>query len=1073
MNQPLYVMNSEMITDYHKERPFSSFLPGVAGTTGIPIWCFYVNRGQGISGFGIKDKNCPIMEFFPANQAYQYVNTYGFRTFIKIDGRVVEPFVHTPDTNSRTMYISKDSFSITEDMQTEGLHISVTYSTLSDLPVGGLIRRVIIKNESQTARTMEIIDGMPVLIPYGITNASFKEMSNLGRSWMQVSHADVKTPFFNLRAGTSDEAEVSISPSGYFYMNQALNEPETAVFYDASLLFNYRTDLSEAVGFAANDLSLLASMQQIPENKVPCAFQGLTVQLESGQEKIIDSVIGYAKSYDKVEAICRDIDFNAFISEQLEQGKMLIDEITSDVAMESGKKHFDAYISQSYLDNILRGGKPYILGEKQTVCHLYSRKHGDQEREYNFFSIEPKFYSQGNGNYRDVNQNRRHDVSFEPRVGDFNIWMFYNLVQSDGYNPLSINGIKYKISRDKMTALSVELQRTLGISEEVLKILSVRVLRPFTPGDLLEALDDDTLSRGQTEMLIGSLLDAAEAEIEASFGEGFWSDHFTYNLDLVEDFLSIYPEKLKELLFQRTDYKIYSAPEYVLPRHMKIGLNKEGKVRQFGSLAKKEAYYGNWMKDQQGEVIYTDLFNKMLMLVLNKFLNLDPSNMGIEMEANKPGWNDAMNGLPGLLGSGLSESIELLRHIKFMSKSLNTINTMSRYDASSQKGEILEGESVKVLEPLMKLVEALESSMEHLKSDRLTPEHMHQTRLDSWSIRNQIKETYREATRDNYSNESSELSKVRLISLLDKMSELLQDGLENAMEIGDGIMPTYLIHSVEDFKSNESMTPYGLESVEPLSFTCRCMPYFLEAPARHMKSQDKVHAEAMYYKIKASGMYDKELKMYKTSESLEEEGFEIGRIRAFTAGWLERESVFLHMEYKYLLSLAKAGLWPQFYEATDTALVSNLSKEVYGRPTTENSSFIASSVNPDPAVRGQGFVARLSGSTAEILSMWRLMMIGKDWFSVEGEELTFKFSPNLTGDYFDDDGFCRFNLLSDVHVTYVNPSKRNTFGKGGAMIQEMKVDGITVTSDTLKGNMAYRLREREIKEIIVFFVPLG
>ena len=25
--------------------------------------------------------------------------------------------------------------------------------------------------------------------------------------------------------------------------------------------------------------------------------------------------------------------------------------------------------------------------------------------------------------------------------------------------------------------------------------------------------------------------------------------------------------------------------------------------------------------------------------------------MGIEMEAGKPGWNDAMNGLPGLFGS--------------------------------------------------------------------------------------------------------------------------------------------------------------------------------------------------------------------------------------------------------------------------------------------------------------------------------------------------------------------------------------------------------------------------------------
>ena len=64
----------------------------------------------------------------------------------------------------------------------------------------------------------------------------------------------------------------------------------------------------------------------------------------------------------------------------------------------------------------------------------------------------------------------------------------------------------------------------------------------------------------------------------------------------------------------------------------------------------------------------------------------------------------------------------------------------------------------------------------------------------------------------------------------------------------------------------------------------------------------------MATRVKASGIYDKALKMYKTSESLEALSMEYGRIRAFTPGWLERESVFLHMEYKYLLGLLKAGL---------------------------------------------------------------------------------------------------------------------------------------------------------------------
>ena len=46
-----------IIEDYHRQKTFSSFLPGIAGEQGIPIWAFYVNRGQGISSFGIQDKD--------------------------------------------------------------------------------------------------------------------------------------------------------------------------------------------------------------------------------------------------------------------------------------------------------------------------------------------------------------------------------------------------------------------------------------------------------------------------------------------------------------------------------------------------------------------------------------------------------------------------------------------------------------------------------------------------------------------------------------------------------------------------------------------------------------------------------------------------------------------------------------------------------------------------------------------------------------------------------------------------------------------------------------------------------
>jgi len=44
------------------------------------------------------------------------------------------------------------------------------------------------------------------------------------------------------------------------------------------------------------------------------------------------------------------------------------------------------------------------------VYHIYGRRHGDLERDYNAFYLPAEFYSQGNASYRDVNQNRRCDV---------------------------------------------------------------------------------------------------------------------------------------------------------------------------------------------------------------------------------------------------------------------------------------------------------------------------------------------------------------------------------------------------------------------------------------------------------------------------------------------------------------------------------------------------------------------------------------------------------------------------------------------------------------------------------------
>lgn len=1029
-----------IIEDFQKAKTFSSFLPGIAGKDGIPIWAFYVNRGQGISSFGIQNKNNPIMEFTPANGAYQTVSTIGFRTFVKdLDGgSVVEPFGADSTGCSRKMGIEKDAFFIEEDNQLTGLKTMVRYTTLANQPFGGLVRQTVFTNTSNKTKRLELVDGMPALLPYGVENEPYKAMSNLMQSWMEVSNKDSKVPFYKLRSSTGDTSMVTEVKSGYFYLSEKVMDDSVLNIYDPNLVFSYQSDLRLPVGFSESNKEALAAKEQVYANKVPSAFQLVSGEIKPSETMTINSVVGFARNYEAIADFTEGIDLKSFVDSQFDMTKATIEEICQDIETKTGLPVFDEYIKQSYLDNVLRGGKPYLFeaGEGNHVYHIFSRKHGDLERDYNFFSLEPSKFSQGNGNYRDVNQNRRNDVIMNPKVGDFNIWMFYNLVQADGYNPLGISGTVFTVAEDRKGELQAALQ-SLKINEGHIRSILAFVSDAFTPGTFMAKLEE--LST-QDEAILAAVLKVAKQDLDVVFGEGFWSDHFTYNLDLVQSYLYVYPDCVQDLLLGRKDYRFFNAPYQVLPREAKYGINDNGDIRQYESIIKKDLHTGTWMEDGSGKTVTTDLLNKMLTLVLTKSMILDPFGMGLEMEGDKPGWNDALNGLPGLFGSGMSETIELKKHIDWLVEALRDL-------------EIHETDLLKITSDLMTdLMEVFSTDMPS---------------FDRWEKLNLVKDAYRNSVSTYISPDITAVAIDRIIDALKAISKVLGNGLEEALKLGDGLMPSYFVNEVTDHEVLDSKTHFGLQAVKAKGFSHRRLPFFLEGPARYMKTIQGESAMALHKKVKASGIYDQGIGMYKTSESLDGESMEIGRIRAFTPGWLERESVFLHMTYKYLLSLLQSGSYEAFYEAVETNMVPFLDPAVYGRPTTENSSFLASSVNPNPAVVGQGFVARLSGSTAELISMWVKMFIGAKGFTMTEEGLRFDFAPVLQGRFFDEEGKVTYTLFGKTKVTYLNESRKDTFGNDGAKVVKVTLDGEELTTTYLTKNEALRLRNGLVQEIVV------
>ena len=574
----------------------------------------------------------------------------------------------------------------------------------------------------------------------------------------------------------------------------------------------------------------------------------------------------------------------------------------------------------------------------------------------------------------------------------------------------------------------------------------------FTPGSIINTMANNQIeTKLSDDELFEIIFKDAKQIFEADFGEGYWIDHWTYILDLVENFNAVYPDQLNDTLFNDVSYSFFESPIYVLPRDEKICLTKDGSVRRFGALLHYDQekikkcgmnlHESNWLKDSDGREVKTNLYAKLFTLAVNKVASLDPSGMGIEMEADKPGWNDAMNGLPGLFGSGVSETIEIKRVLMFL------------------KEQYSSNEELELPSELIDFTVALTQTLKHE-----VDEFMY------WDRATSLKEQYRSAIRFGTKGREK-LSTKNVLEFLEQANTKMDEALSKALHLGNGIYPTYLVHEVTGYEElMENGSPkignYGLPTVKPTGFKVRALPYYLEAPARAMKIMKNTQKKKMMYdNIKLSNVYDHELKFYKTSEYLDNESNEIGRGRSFTKGWQERESNFLHMTYKYLLGLLKGGLYKEFYDEIDTNLTCFMDPSVYGRSTLENSSFIASSVNPDPEVRGQGWVARLSGSTAEMLSIWSYMMFGKNPFIVEKGLLKLNLKPLLSKEFFNN-GVLEFTFLGKTKIVYHNELNINTFDEAFG-IKKYVVDGVEYESIT--GMTAERLRSGLIEEINIYF----
>jgi hypothetical protein len=1135
-----------VMEDYDAKSNFASFLPGVGGFFGKPVWAFYVNRGQAIATFGIESKDYPLLEFNAANKAYQVTPFIGFRTFVRgtRNGAAssftgssfeVEPFSAAttrnlddssddPDKPKRILYVGTNEVEIQEIDGVHELATSIKYFVLPEEDFAALIRRTTFTNTGSNDLELQILDGLAKMEPSGgRLDGMLKSMGRTLEGWFGVYHADdtLNMPFYKMSTEPSDGAKVTIEEKGNYclsFVESLANVAELLpIVFDKDKVFGKSTSFQNPDGFHASTVDEILDNPQYGDAKTSSSFAAIrSVTLKPGENITIASVYGRADHIEEVPEIAKVVTKPGFILTKFERARTMINELTMGVDTNTTNPLFDTTVRQMFLDNSLRGGIPTILGNVDSdsnydedpavkIYHSFSRIHGDLERDYNAFSIDPSYFSQGPGNYRDIAQNRRNDVTFFPRLGGFDVKQFLSFIQADGYEPLTVEAQVY-VFNDPTVADEVAKNVTTDASSA--EILG-NVLKggAFRPGQLFELSDQLNINRTEDSALfINTILAASEDHSMAVFGQGYWADHWDYYIDLVEAYLSIYPDGEEELMYEN-ELRYFFSTATVRPRSEKYVLDYtfDGKHKHVIQL--DATYYdmdkaeeqenfrsdktgllgieASWQRTKDGVTFMSSPIAKLFLLGSIKFSMRDAWGMGIEYEGGRPGWLDSMNGLPGMVGSGMPETYELLLLLKYVKKVV---------DAYDRK--------VVVPAELGKMITTVEASLDNLQVysyvDKFPlPHEVPAPLFEYWDDVATAREVYRSDVEYYFSGNTTSYTGTQISVMLERWISEIELGIERAHNFGtkgfgddgtSGIPACFFSYDVTEWESTGKENGVGLPLVNAKAMKVDVFPMFLEGPVRYMKTiqDDKKKMTDMYERVFTSGLRDEELKMYYLSASLKGQSYDMGRQIAFAPGWLENQSIWMHMSYKYYLQLLRGKLYDQFFsEYKEGGILPFMDPEVYGRPLTECSSFIASSAFPDPGIHGMGFLARLSGSTAEFMDIYQLMFYGPNMFYLnEDGNVEFQLVPALPSWLFFDESSdgdaiiaegqytVSFKLFGKIPITYYNPDGDNLYGVPPKKYVISLNDGST---ETIKDNFvpnkfALKIRRAtEVSSIDAFF----
>jgi hypothetical protein len=574
---------------------------------------------------------------------------------------------------------------------------------------------------------------------------------------------------------------------------------------------------------------------------------------------------------------------------------------------------------------------------------------------------------------------------------------------------------------------------------------------------------------------------------------------------LIDAYLQVFPDGEEELMFDK-ELGYFFSTATVKPRAEKyvLSMTYDGKshhVQQLDStyfdpkkVEEQEDFRNDntgilsteasWQRTKEGVPFTSSPIAKLFLLGSLKYAMRDAWGMGVEYEGGRPGWLDSMNGLPGMVGSGMPETYELKLLLEYVKKV-----------AKTYKRQIIIPAELDIMVTKVNAALATLETAGLTEPKTLDGVHVPQPLFDYWDTVATAREEYRASCEYYYSGQTVALDADVVVAMITRWLAQVELGIARSFKVAtmgfeddgtSGLPASFFAMEITKWEVNDNKSLLGLPCVNALAMKVRKFPLFLEGPVRYLKTVGKERSLDIYERVKASGLRDENLRMYYLSASLKGQTFDMGRQVSFAPGWLENQSIWMHMSYKYYLQLLRNGLYEQFWdEYKGGGILPFMDPEVYGRSLMECSSFITSSAFPDPSIVGEGFLPRLSGSTAEFMDIWKNMFLGNNLFSLnEDGAVVMEFNPALPTWLFEDpdsgedptydkDGnhTIAFKLFGTIPVTYHNPGGKSIYGTPPKSYKITTSEGVSkVDGPVVPTKMAIAIRKlKGIKSIDAYF----